>query len=265
MNFSALLIFLAILALGSAAVFVTLNPNQPTSSPNPSDFVQSSTNPTPSQTTSSQDNTQLTLGLLPIDCTHDKLAVDFLLDFSTSMSCKNSQNSCKVDSLKKTVASFMSRFPKNDLIGAQTLERNLVSIDKFENIPDFANIISNHDLEGGTPTEKGLNLAFNELQIAKTKFSEYTNWNLIVLTDGCPNPGQKPLIPAQKIRDLGVTVYAVGIELGTAGKCDELGGVTGAEKLMADIAGSPSRAFSTNADNLEGVANQIFQNLCSEN
>lgn len=215
------------------------------------------------------DISQLSLKELPIEemstsCGTGKVAVDFLLDFSTSMSCKNSnEGSCKIDSLKEAIAKLMAKYPKDSLIGAQTLEKNLVSIDKFENIPDFAEIVTNHDLEGGTPTQKGLNLSLSELQVAKSRFPDYTNWNLIVMTDGCPNPGEEPRIPAQRIRDeLGITIYSVGIEIGQDIKCDKQGGVEGAKVLMNDLAGSTTRAYFTDASGLADVADKILQNIC---
>lgn len=262
MHTSALLILLAFLAIGGGTAYMVMQ-NQATQ---PTSTV---TQPVASSVLRTNNEiSQLSLKELPIEqmsagCGTGKVAVDFLLDFSTSMSCKTSKNGCKIDSLKQAIANLMQRYPADSLIGAQTLERNLVSIDKFENVPDFAETITSHGLEGGTPTEKGMNLALSELSVAKPKFPDYTNWNLIVMTDGCPNSGEEPEIPAQRIRDeLGVTIHTIGIELGDAGKCDKRGGLQGAEELMKNIAGAPERAYSTDASGLSAVADEILQNIC---
>lgn len=187
-----------------------------------------------------------------------KISLDLLLDTSDSMSCNNSPGVCKINSLKTAVKNITNLLKDGDLIGIQTLQGNYISIDKYQNLKsDFDKKINALGTEDGTPTQKGLNFAKDELVKAKNKYPDY-NHILIILTDGCPNSGQKPLIPAKEIKDLGIKIITLGIELGSAGKCDKLGGPEGAKDLMQQISTTPSDYFEADGGNLSEKLKNAF-------
>src|SRR3989344_3922432 len=181
-----------------------------------------------------------------------KLAVSLLLDTSSSMTCANSKGSrCKIEALKDAVTNFSKGLSDDTVVGVQTLERNYLNFSKFSDVKTtFEQSIKRIPMGGGTPTEKGLTISRDQIRAAKTQFPDYTNWVLVLLTDGCPKNKEKPLIPAADIKASGVRIVTIGLELGGAGKCDKLGGYEGAKELMEKISSAPKDYVDAESDNL---------------
>lgn len=198
----------------------------------------------------------------PVCQTGGKLAIDLLLDTSTSMTCENSKGACKINSLKSAVNNFIDKLPDTSLIGIQTLQGNLVATDKLSTLgkDNLKAQITKIKPIDGTPTAKGLQFSKVALDDAKTKFPDYGNRVLVLLTDGCPDGGQKPLPIASEIKNDGVRIITIGLELGGAGKCND--GYAGAVKLMEGIS-SPGDYIDSDSAALDKKFSDILTKTAS--
>lgn len=192
-----------------------------------------------------------------------KIAADLLIDTSGSM---NNQPG-KLDSLKNAVVFFANKLQDTDVLGAQRFSSgasDITSIDFVSlNRASFISTIQNLEANGGTETEKGLKFALNRMNTGFPFFPDHKKV-FILLTDGCPNPDENPLPVAEEIKSSGsgIEVFTIGLELGTADKCESWGGVEGARLLMKQMATSNNHYFEPQADQLEEIYNKISSTIC---
>lgn len=195
-------------------------------------------------------------------------AVTMMLDVTGSMDMP----STKINNLKTAVLAFTGAMSDESVIGIESFSsyigtRTLVPVSFYKDVkdiipPSINGIIPN----GGTNTIEGLQRARDTLIQAKAVFPD-RQFFLIFVSDGLPNiPGNidlGPLAdprlqnpnPIDEIKNLGVTIYSIGI-FGFG----ETRGLT----LMRDIASSPDTFFNApDGSQLENVYKSISQKICS--
>lgn len=241
-------------------------------------FVVPPSIPKPSQTFTLLDkggqygNSSLQLGALqPASCQagSGKAAIEMVVDSSSSMLANN-----KLEKLKQATNYFFTLLSPTDVIGVFEFGSNMRQIIPIEmktvNETIFEKAIKKIEVVGnaGTPTARGLDGALTQITTAFPKYSDYTKIAMLV-TDGCPNAQDVKTVKdkAQAIKNLGVRVVTVGIELGGAPKCKDkaITSIGGAEKLMQDIASSPDDAYvAGSADQLQAIYESITKTFgCS--
>lgn len=211
-----------------------------------------------------------------------KIAIDFLLDTSSSMrqACiTNPVKGCKLQKLKEAVKTFESKLSQDDVIGVQRysggqhIPSEVVSIQPVSQIDKakFDSAIDALVADGGTQTDKGLTFAQSKIT---TKFPKYQSHKkaLILVTDGCPNSGTRAVDAANIIKadvSLATQLFTVGLELGTAftnDRCRTLKNSPGYEGLNEEqaakrflelVASSNSFYDASSAENLQSIFDKI--------
>lgn len=198
----------------------------------------------------------------------DKVMVDLVLDDSSSMECLAGQtdSQCKLKQLQNAVKNLKPLFRQNDLVGIQGLQEIFLPISLVSsNSTQFDQVINNFTATHSTPLLNGLSIAEDEVNRALGVYSGYNNKVVILVTDGCPDSGQSPVQQGQKMKNAGMTVAVLGIQLGTdVTKCEQWGGLTGARQMMTDTA-SPGLFFEVdNPENIPSALKNIFtESVCS--
>ncbi len=221
-------------------------------------------------------------------------AIDFLVDTSASMEDDN-----KMDKLKAALRTFTSKLSNSSVIAIHTFSAQTKEHVKFDyyknNKVQVKATIDALGPEGWTSTRDGFNLAKQALSeaITKKRFPGY-NYNLVLLTDGVPeipqypdapprqceatapdqlNPGgircfsvdQDPRVPtnlASDVKNLGVTIYSVGIYSQTSS--DKIL-QPHLEALLRDVATQPTNTHyysSIEGNNLDTILKNIISSTC---
>ncbi len=201
----------------------------------------------------------LTFKPKPTGCSA-KIAVNLLLDNSGSMN----EPPRKMQSLKTAVNSFFTLFKTEDIMGVQRFGSNVgdvVPIDTVLNLrPTFASKVNAISPSGSTHIRDGMELSEQKIADGKAKFPDFSTWVLIVVTDGSPNPWpeQDPRSVATRIKQSGVRIITIGIELGTAKEVD----AQTARTIMEDVASSPTDFYQPDAGQLLTIYNSIADSIC---
>lgn len=195
-------------------------------------------------------------------------AVTMMLDVTGSMNMPSS----KINNLKTAVLSFTNSMSDESVIGIEAFSsyigtRTLVPVSLYKDVkgiipPNINGIVP----AGGTNTIEGLQRARDTLIQAKAAFPD-RQFFLIFVSDGLPNiPGNGDLNPEadprlqnpnpiDEIKNLGVTIYSIGI-FGF--------GDTQGLTLMRDIASAPDTFFNApDGSQLENIYKSISQRICS--
>ncbi|XP_072365905.1 collagen alpha-6(VI) chain-like [Scyliorhinus torazame] len=184
-------------------------------------------------------------------CVTEEADLFFLIDGSGSLSAGHFME------LKKFVTGVVSCFS----IGPDQVRVGLVQYSKFPQTEfEVTQHASKTSLEGaikqirhaGGSTNTGAALTYMKKFISDAKASRKSSVPsfLIIVTDG--DSDDNVTNPALQLRQLGVTVYAVGV-----GKINESG--------LPIIAGAKERVFyTTNFDALQQIKNNIVQDVCSK-
>lgn len=154
----------------------------------------------------------------PPTCTPStKVAVDFLLDVSGSMSYPADPldivSSSKMEKLKTTVIAFANNFQASeDFVGIQAFEstaRNILSVGPYDNII-FTQEINGLALGNLTNMSQGFTVAKTEIERVINSYRQH-KWVLILVSDGVPTAGAPPENPdvVQPIKDLGVDIVTI--------------------------------------------------------
>jgi hypothetical protein len=221
-----------------------------------------------------------------------KIAVDFLIDVSGSMSFGN-----KLQEEKAALRAFTARMVDDSVIGIQVFSsptnvREVVPINFYKNVQtQVQNTISTLTPDGATSTRKGLLLAKEKLEqaLGSGNFPGY-QFSLIFITDGVPettNPNetnciavsrretgerrcfareQDPRVPtnvATEIKNLGVKIYSINITSNERSDV-ELGPYL--EDLLKNVASEPVNDHyysSLNGAGMTGILDRVFSDICS--
>lgn len=220
---------------------------------------------------SSRDSLQLRD--IPFKECEETAAVDFLLDRTGSMRLTTPDGEQKIKKLKDAVNTFYDNLSQDSVIGVQSFADSAIyggpSVDVIINlkkdITNFKTQINALPADGSTPTAQGLSLAYQELQKGIQKFPE-RQFSLIVVSDGQPccedqtfsrDPRNVSPDPSQQIKDLGVTIYSIGIMTQQQIADGEM------EQLLKHIASSPENfKLSPDGEDLERIIAEISQDLC---
>lgn len=179
-------------------------------------------------------------------------AVSLQLDITGSMASY-------MNDLKEAVLTFTDPLSDESVIGIQAYNSGnsrviVVPIDLYANVKSqIRPRVLSLNAGGNTPSYDALIFSGELLAEAQTRFPD-RQFNFIFFSDGNPNVG--PSTPAdiaaaaQTIKDLGVTVYAIG-----------LGGVN--PQIINVVASDPSKAvIVANSSELERVYKEIAQRIC---
>lgn len=189
----------------------------------------------------------------------DNVAVDLLLDMSTSM--KQYQQPpgppYKLDQLKDAVLAFSQKLQNNDdVTGIQVFSDyadEVLPLGPYD-INTFIEKVSQLDTIGRTNMREGFVVAKAAIERVINNYRQH-NWALILVSDGVPNEGypQDPRMPPnipQQIKELGVLVVTIGL------------GQDAYPALLEEIAspkptGGKYYYFSPSGAELEGIYNEI--------
>ncbi len=185
-------------------------------------------------------------------------AVTMMLDRSGSMRGQ------KINQMKNAVLTFTNNLSDNSVIGIQSFN----SASRTTDIPvsyyrDVKSIISDRinglSPGGETPTHDALAYAKARLDEALPQYPD-RKFSFIFLSDGIPvPPEQDPTLfdpnPADEIKNMGVTVYTIGI----FPNANDSG-----SRLLQRLASSPNHYYhSPTGAELENIYKEIGEKICS--
>lgn len=205
------------------------------------------------------------------------ITIDLLLDKSGSMDELTPSNTTKLSRLQDAVLELASSANDESIIGVQTFSGdsiiNNIPISYYKDIKStFASTIRSIRASSSTPTHDALAFSYNILKEAIPKFPKDRKFNFIFISDGAPCPGigcptqpgdnQDPRLytpnPADQIKELGVTVYSLGIFSVT-----DRSQVFQLEDLLKSIATSPDHYYAANTgDEVKSLLKQISNRIC---
>ena len=166
-----------------------------------------------------------------------------------------------IEDLKKAVLAFTDPLSDDSILGIQSYNSGsprtvVIPIESYKLIKDQVKpAVMALRAGGSTPSYDAILFSGELLKEAQTKFPD-RKFNYIFFSDGNPNVGpstEADLAAASKtIKDLGITVYAVGL------------GNINASMIQA-IASSPDTAVITsNSKELERIYKEIAQKICNQ-
>ncbi len=195
-------------------------------------------------------------------------AITMMLDTTGSMETPTS----KINNLKSSVLAFTSSMSDESVVGIERFNGDIgvvteVPVSLYKDVKDIIpGRINSINPNGGTNTIEALQRARETLIQAQSAYPE-RNFSLIFVSDGLPNipggidlspqadPRQQNPNPADEIKNLGVTIYSIGI-FGA--------GDTQGLTLMRDLASRPDTFYNTpNGAELENIYKSISQKICS--
>lgn len=206
------------------------------------------------------------------------VTIDFMLDKSTSMDQPTPSGVSKFQRLKEAVKSIVGKSHDDSIIGIQSFTTNDITNDvpvsyyrdiKNTLIPSIDSIRT----RSSTPTYEALAFSYNILQEAIPRFPPERKFNFVFISDGAPCPGigcpgnaganQDPRLytpnPADQIKELGVTVYTLGIY-----SQSDRNQVFVLEDLLKSIATSPDHYFAADTgDDVQRLLSQISNRICN--
>jgi uncharacterized protein YegL len=204
------------------------------------------------------------------------------LDTSGSMNCTSSTNpntgcfpnthpNSKISDLKKAITTFLSNMDDNSLIGIQAFNSGptgtdltkakqiIVPLSLYKDVKANASqSVNSLQAGGGTPTNSAMQFSYGILQNAVKQYPD-RHFVFILVSDGAPSPdNQDPFKnnpnPVTEIKNLGVTIYTIGI-----------GSAFSGNNLMKKIASSPQTAFEApNSTQLTEIYKQIGGQICQD-
>lgn len=209
----------------------------------------------PENTDNASDSSSLRLRTIKFKTCDETAAVDLQLDITGSLSPV-------AQDLKDAVFTFTEQLTDNSIIGIQAYNEDnprmeVIPISEYKDVKnDIRPAVQSLKTNGGTPSYDALNYSKEILQTATTQHPD-RQFTYIFFSDGNPNIGPRDVESirqaAQGIKDLGVTVYAIGLK-GDSGLD---------ERIIQAIASDPSKAIvTTNSDDLERIYSEIRTVLC---
>jgi len=204
--------------------------------------------------------------------------VDLLLDRSSSMSLYTPSGQTKISRLKEAMLALTNKLSDSSIIGIQSFSSlsitDDVTISYYKDvkgiIPSKVNaLIAN----GSTPTHDALTFSLGKLKEALPKFPAERKFNFILVSDGAPCPGvgcpQNPGAdqdprkynpnPADEIKNLGVTVYTLGIYDSAQSRDPKLA------ELLRSIATKPENYFEAQTgDQTTKLLEAISTKICAQ-
>lgn len=179
----------------------------------------------------------------------DEADIFFLIDQSGSIYPADFQD------MKKFIIEFLNTFrvgPDHIRIGvvkfadSPTLEFDLQTYSDVKSVEDA--IINIQQVGGGTETGKALAFMSPQFERALATRGHKVKEYLVVITDG--KSTDKVKAPADKLRQQGVVVYAIGVK-------------SADEKELLEISGDPQRRFFVNNfDALKFINDEIITDIC---
>ena len=223
----------------------------------------------------------------PASCT-ETVALDFLLDLSSSMADYTPTGEKKVERLKESVISITSELNDNTVLGIQSFRgyssfckqgtpcgdlvfSETIPVSYYKDVKDtIEDKIKALNVRGNTPTYLALKFSFEKLLEALPNFPD-RKFHFIFISDGQPVPShgssnsQDPRDhnpnPADQIKDMGIEVYTLAVYNSDQEKNSKNSPLT---KLMISIASKPENFFqSGTADDLEETLRAIAEKVCS--
>ncbi len=196
------------------------------------------------------------------------VTIDLLLDRSGSMADRTPSGQMKMTRLQQAVGELLTNAKDESIIGIQSFDsgsiRPDVPISYYKDVKAIALPRVQAMRPGGTtPTHDALVLSLQELRDAIPKFPADRKFNFIFISDGQPVPSsQDPRLftpnPVDEIKNLGVTVYSLGIFDGNQSQNPTLA------DLLKSIATSPDHYFAANtADDTKKLLTQISNRICN--
>ncbi|XP_051812864.1 collagen alpha-6(VI) chain-like isoform X1 [Acanthochromis polyacanthus] len=180
----------------------------------------------------------------------DEADIYFLIDDSSSISDPDFYD------MKKFIIEFLQIFrigPHHVRMGvakystSPSLEFDLTKYSDAKKMEKAVAAIPH--IGGDTYTGKALSFMVNYFKEAVTSRNSKVPEYLIVITDGESTDEVKA--PAEKLREQGITIYAVGVKNAT-------------QTQLEEIAGDPKRTFHvSNFDALKSIKNGIITDICS--
>lgn len=260
-------ILLTLGLVGSVAVLSI--PKNSIPSPSPTPLKQTAP---PSLVQSPNPDSQQHLGFFipsnPVFC-QDKVAVDLVLDLSSSFGESAGSGKTRLDYLKESITSLYNGLKDEDVIGAQGYGRDVVDIIPIrykKDQTDFLNTIQALEpIAGVTYTKTGLEFGLRKTNSAIPSFPADYKWIMILITDGAPDKGQEPaLVGAQINSNPSIAKFAIiGIELGSSTKKNTLGKTPEqARQLMLDALKSPKDFYTPEPKDMIGALNKIRRSVC---
>lgn len=159
--------------------------------------------------------------------------------------------------MKKFIIEFLNTFlvgPDHVRIGvvkfadSPTLEFDLQTYSDVKSVEDA--VINIQQDGGGTETGKALAFMSPQFERALATRGHKVKEYLVVITDG--KSTDKVKAPADKLRQQGVVVYAIGVK-------------SADEKELLEISGDPQRRFFVNNfDALKPIKDEIITDICSQ-
>lgn len=181
----------------------------------------------------------------------DEADIFFLIDQSGSIYPADFHD------MKKFILEFLHTFrvgPDHVRIGvvkfadSPTLEIDLQTYSEVKALEDA--IINIKQIGGGTETGKALDFMSPQFQRALDTRGHKVKEYLVVITDGRSSDQVKA--PADRLRQQGVVVYAVGVK-------------DADDQQLLDISGDPQRTFFVNNfDALKPIKDDIITDICSQ-
>ncbi len=197
-------------------------------------------------------------------------AVNMLLDTTGSMSRQAPDGQTKMRKLQDATISFLNNFTDDSVLGIQTFSsqaiRELVRIDYYKNVKDgLENKIRRLPADGNTPTTEGLRFALERVKEGQARFPD-RNFTFIFVSDGEPFPeSHDPRLahnapdPSVEIKNLGVTVYSIGILEPLQIQRGEM------KRLLEHIASDPGKAYiAPDGNQLSQIYEQIGFEMCKK-
>lgn len=210
---------------------------------------------------SSTNGNQLQLKTLKFKKCSSVAAVSMMVDRTGSMS------GSKLENMQNATISFALNFADDSVIGIQSFSSDAIQeevpISLYKDVKDvIPTRVNALTARGNTPTYRALLFSKTILEAGMPKFPD-RSFNYIFLSDGLPNPAveEDPRNhtpnPANEIKDMGVTIFTIGI-------FDGADALRGAE-LLKSIASSPDYYFATpTGDDLSRIYEAIGTKICNK-
>lgn len=217
-----------------------------------------------------QDRNTLQLRTIDFESCSQTAAVVLLLDTTGSMGrAADSSGKTKMDKLKESTILFTNNFTDDTVVGIQRFSSReiseLIEVNYYRDVKDIVssriNALPNI---GGTPTADGLRFSLNVLRKSLPNYPG-RHFSFVFVSDGFPEPSsQDPRLPnnapdpSTEIKNLGVTVYSIGI-------MDQRQINDGRMKQLLDhVASSPDKSYiAPDGNQLTEIYQQIGQELCN--
>lgn len=239
-------------------------------------------NPKTATGSAGENKNVLQLKTIDFEQCSETASVVMQLDTSGSMNCPSSTDpntgcnpntypNSKISDLKTAIITFLSNMDDNSLIGIQAFNSGptgtdltkakqiIVPLSLYKDVKANASqSVNSLQAGGGTPTNSAMQFSYGILQNAVKQYPD-RHFVFILVSDGAPSPdNQDPFKnnpnPVTEIKNLGVTIYTIGI-----------GSAFSGNDLMKKIASSPETAFEApNSTQLTEIYKQIGGQICQD-